>query len=84
LYLLTTVNLKLRPKILRELQPGSRVVSTQFAMDNWKADAHTESQGRGRHARRLPSGFPAKRQRTWTWVGGARNGRARAENSGWT
>ncbi|MGD0781427.1 MAG: class I SAM-dependent methyltransferase [Candidatus Aminicenantales bacterium] len=42
MYLLTTVNLKLRPKILRELQPGSRVVSHNFAMDNWKADAHTE------------------------------------------
>ena len=41
MYLLTTVNLKLRPKILRELRPGSRVVSHNFGMDNWKPDAHT-------------------------------------------
>jgi SAM-dependent methyltransferase len=42
MYLLTTVNLRLRPKILRELQPGSRVVSHNFGMDNWKADEHVE------------------------------------------
>jgi SAM-dependent methyltransferase len=39
LYLLTSVNLKLRPRILRELNPGTRVVSHNFGMDNWKPDA---------------------------------------------
>jgi SAM-dependent methyltransferase len=38
LYLLPTVNLELRPKILRELKPGSRVVSHDFDMGEWKAD----------------------------------------------
>jgi SAM-dependent methyltransferase len=41
MYLLTSVNLKLRPKILRELRPGSRIVSHNFGMDNWKPDAQT-------------------------------------------
>jgi SAM-dependent methyltransferase len=41
MYLLTSVNLKLRPKILRELRPGSRVVSHNFGMDNWRPDEQT-------------------------------------------
>lgn len=36
LYLLPEVNLKLRPRILKELQPGTRVVSHDFHMGNWK------------------------------------------------
>ena len=38
LYLLTSVNLKLRPRLLRELRPGTRVVSHNFGMDEWKPD----------------------------------------------
>ncbi len=38
MYLLTSVNLKLRPKILKELRPGARVVSHNFGMDNWHPD----------------------------------------------
>ena len=38
LYLLPEVNLRLRPKILDELKPGSRVVSHAFDMDDWQAD----------------------------------------------
>jgi SAM-dependent methyltransferase len=38
LYLLTSVNLKLRPKLLTELRPGSRIVSHDFMMDSWKPD----------------------------------------------
>jgi SAM-dependent methyltransferase len=38
LYLLPSVNLKLRPKILTELKPGSRVVSHDFSMGEWEAD----------------------------------------------
>ena len=39
LYLLTSVNLKLRPKLLRELKPGTRVVSHDFSMGEWKSDS---------------------------------------------
>jgi ubiquinone/menaquinone biosynthesis C-methylase UbiE len=38
LYLLTSVNLKLRPRLIRELRPGTRVVSHSFGMDDWKPD----------------------------------------------
>lgn len=38
LYLLTSVNLKLRPKLLKELSPGTRLVSHNFGMDEWKPD----------------------------------------------
>ncbi|AFY89656.1 MAG: hypothetical protein CLLPBCKN_005162 [Chroococcidiopsis cubana SAG 39.79] len=36
LYLLPAVNLKLRSKLLRELQPGTRIVSHAFGMGDWK------------------------------------------------
>ena len=39
LYLLPELNLKLRPKLFRELKPGSRIVSYAFDMGEWKADA---------------------------------------------
>jgi SAM-dependent methyltransferase len=35
LYLLPSVNLKLRPKLFRELAPGTRVVSHDFHMEEW-------------------------------------------------
>jgi len=38
LYLLPEVNLKLRPKLLRELKVGTRIVSHQFDMADWKPD----------------------------------------------
>lgn len=41
LYLLTYVNLKLRPKLLSELRPGTRLVSHNYAMDTWRPDQTT-------------------------------------------
>jgi SAM-dependent methyltransferase len=38
LYLLPEVNLKLRPKLLKELRPGTRVVSHSFDMGDWPPD----------------------------------------------
>lgn len=38
LYLLPALNERLRPKLFRELRPGSRVVSNSFDMGDWKAD----------------------------------------------
>jgi precorrin-6B methylase 2 len=38
LYLLSSLNLKVRPKLLRELGPGARVVSHAFDMGDWKPD----------------------------------------------
>jgi SAM-dependent methyltransferase len=39
IYLLNSVNLKLRPKLFRELQPGTRVVSHAFHMEDWAPDS---------------------------------------------
>jgi hypothetical protein len=36
LYLLSSVNMQLRPKLLKELKPGTRVVSHAFEMGDWK------------------------------------------------
>ena len=38
LYLLPDVNLKLRPKLLKDLKVGSRIVSHQFDMGEWAPD----------------------------------------------
>jgi SAM-dependent methyltransferase len=40
LYLLPDVNLRLRPKLLKELKPGTRIVSHDFHMGDWKPDKH--------------------------------------------
>jgi ribosomal protein L11 methylase PrmA len=46
LYLLPDLNLKLRPQLLQQLRPGTRVVSHQFDMGDWKPDKTLESNGR--------------------------------------
>jgi Methyltransferase domain len=37
MFLLSSINMKLRPKIL-DLKPGTRIVSNTFDMDDWKPD----------------------------------------------
>lgn len=46
LYLLPDLNLKLRPRLWAELRPGTRVVSHQFDMGDWKPEKTLESNGR--------------------------------------
>ncbi len=38
LFLLPRINLKLKPKLLEQLKPGTRVVSNTFDMGEWKAE----------------------------------------------
>jgi len=38
LYLLPDINLKLRPKLLEQLKPGTRIVSHAFDMGDWKPE----------------------------------------------
>lgn len=45
LYLLPSVNLKLRPKILEELKPGTKVVSHAFDMGDWEPEKQIEVNG---------------------------------------
>lgn len=46
LYLLPELNLKLRPRLLAELKPGTRIVSHQFDMGDWRPDKKLETNGR--------------------------------------
>ena len=45
MYLLPSVNMKLRPKILSEMKPGTRVVSHAFTMEDWQPDDHSSANG---------------------------------------
>jgi len=46
MYLLPDVNLKLKPNLLSQLKPGSRVVSHSFDMGDWKPDKVERVDGR--------------------------------------
>ncbi len=38
LYLLPVINLRLQPKLLRDLRPGTRIVSHNFHMGHWRPE----------------------------------------------
>lgn len=46
LYLLPTLNVRLRPRILDETKPGTRVVSHAFSMEEWEPDERTTVAGK--------------------------------------
>jgi tRNA G37 N-methylase Trm5 len=46
LYLLPDLNVKLRPRLLSELKPGTRIVSHQFGMGTWQPEQKVELNGR--------------------------------------
>ena len=46
LYLLPELNEKLRPRLWAELKPGTRIVSHQFDMGNWKPERKIDLGGR--------------------------------------
>ena len=48
LYLLQSLNMKLRPKLFAELRPGTRIVSHDFDMGDWKPDQTVKVQVNGR------------------------------------
>lgn len=59
MYLLPDVNLLLRPKVLHELKPGSRVVSHAFDMGDWGPDKVVQVNGRTVYLWTLPpKGMP--------------------------
>src|SRR5512145_73967 len=55
LYLLSELNLKLRPKLLRELKPGTRIVSHAFSMGDWKPERTAEVAGTLVYLWRVPA-----------------------------
>lgn len=47
MYLLPEINLRLRPKIFRELKPGARIASHAFTMGEWNPDQTIQVPGNG-------------------------------------
>jgi len=62
LYLLPSLNLKLRPTILN-MKPGTRVVSHAFSMDDWQPDRTENVEGRTAYLWIVP----APVEGTWRW-----------------
>jgi SAM-dependent methyltransferase len=63
LYLYPEVNLKLRPKLLRELKPGTRIVSHSHTMGDWTDDATKKVEGHDLHFLEVPANVTG----TWRW-----------------
>lgn len=55
LYLLPALNVKLLPKLLKELKPGTRIVSHAFAMGDWKPERTLDVGGRAVYFWTIPA-----------------------------
>ena len=55
LYLLDSLNEKLRPKLLRDLKPGTRIVSHAFRMGDWTPEQTLNVGGRTVYFWRIPA-----------------------------
>ncbi|MCU7494052.1 MAG: methyltransferase domain-containing protein [Ignavibacteria bacterium] len=64
LYLLSDINVKLRPKLFDELRPGSRVVSNSFDMDDWEPDRINVVNGRTLYFWKIPANTSGR----WEWI----------------
>jgi precorrin-6B methylase 2 len=69
LYLLSDVNIRLRPKLFKELKPGTRVVSNSFDMDEWEPDEQKVVSGRNLYLWIIPVNATG----TWEWTGKSGN-----------
>jgi SAM-dependent methyltransferase len=67
LYLGRSLNIRLRDRILKELAPGTRVVSHAFDMGAWKPDEHAVVEERDIFSWIVPADVAG----TWRWVEGA-------------
>lgn len=63
LYLLQTINMELRPRLLSELQPGTRILSHAFDMADWKADEQVSVEGANLYMWIVPADIAG----TWVW-----------------
>ncbi len=66
LYLLDWLNLQLRPRLLMELRPGTRIVSHAFDMSDWDPDRLLEHK-KARKNRVMKWVIPAAVGGTWRW-----------------
>jgi len=66
LYLLPEVNLQLRPRLLAQLQPGTRVVSHDWDMGEWRPDAQAVVEGLAKPV------MPLRASSVYLWIVPAR------------
>jgi SAM-dependent methyltransferase len=66
MYLLSSVNLRLKPVLLETLRPGTRVVSHAFSMGDWQPDQHLVADGRNVYFWIIPAAAGGN----WTWQSG--------------
>jgi hypothetical protein len=60
LYLLTSLNVKLKPKLWHDLKPGTRVVSQTFDMGDWAPEKEENVAGHTIYLWRIPKGAAEK------------------------
>ncbi len=60
LYLLPEVNLRLKPKLFKELKPGTRIVSHDFDMGDWKPEKEIEMENHRLYFWTIPKDAAAK------------------------
>jgi len=68
MFLLPRVNLRLRPRLLRELPPGTRIVSHAFDMADWAPDVTDQVSGSNLYLWRVPAAVAGE----WVLDDGAR------------
>jgi hypothetical protein len=72
MYLLPRVNLELRPKLL-DLKPGTRLVSHDFSMEDWKPDVYVKMEAKDKYGGAGGTSdiyfwvIPAKVGGIWQW-----------------
>jgi hypothetical protein len=49
LFLLSSLNFRLRPKLLQNLEPGTRIVSNTFSMGDWRPDKEVTVETSGKN-----------------------------------
>jgi SAM-dependent methyltransferase len=73
LYLLPSINLKLRPKFLTEMKPGSKIVANYFDMGDWKPDMQASAHHRTLHQWIVPAAVAGTWRCTVNLPGGRRS-----------
>lgn len=62
LYLLPSLNVKLRPKLWKDLKPGTRIVSHDFDMGDWEPDKKVDLEHHTIYLWTIPANPPATTQ----------------------
>jgi SAM-dependent methyltransferase len=79
LYLLPDVNMRLRPKLWKELKPGTRIVSHSFNMGDWRPEKEVQINGRHLYFWTVPAQKAAALDGEWAFRMPTPNGEMEAK-----